>query len=93
MMTLPCPWCGPRDQEEFRWRGQAHIVRPAQPELIGDEAWARYLFARDNTRGNAHELWHHIYGCGGWFAMERDTVSHAIKTVYSVRDDPPKVRL
>ena len=92
MMTIHCPWCGARNQEEFRWGGQAHIVRPARPDLANDDEWAQYLFMRDNGRGIARELWHHIYGCGQWFAMERDTASHTIRTVYGALDDPPKAQ-
>ncbi|MGZ8625813.1 MAG: sarcosine oxidase subunit delta, partial [Actinomycetota bacterium] len=24
MLLIPCPWCGPRDEVEFRYGGQAH---------------------------------------------------------------------
>ncbi|HEX9342090.1 MAG TPA: sarcosine oxidase subunit delta, partial [Actinomycetota bacterium] len=28
MLLLPCPWCGPRDEAEFRYGGQAGIAYP-----------------------------------------------------------------
>ncbi|HET8728665.1 MAG TPA: sarcosine oxidase subunit delta, partial [Alphaproteobacteria bacterium] len=31
MFLISCPWCGPRDQREFKPGGEAHIVRPLQP--------------------------------------------------------------
>ena len=29
MMLIPCPWCGPRDETEFHYGGQAHVAYPA----------------------------------------------------------------
>ncbi len=28
MLLIPCPWCGPRDETEFTYGGEAHIVAP-----------------------------------------------------------------
>jgi sarcosine oxidase, subunit delta len=74
---IPCPHCGPRDEIEFTWGGPAHLVRP--PLDCSDEAWRDYLFLRDNPRGAHEERWCHTYGCGQWFEMTRDTVTHAIR--------------
>ena len=30
----PCPWCGPRDEIEFHYGGQAHVAYPADPEAL-----------------------------------------------------------
>ena len=27
MLQIPCPWCGPRDEIEFSYGGEAHIIR------------------------------------------------------------------
>ena len=51
MLLIECPWCGPRDESEFAYSGEAHIVRPLKPEALTDEEWADYLFYRRNTRG------------------------------------------
>ena len=29
MMLIPCPWCGPRNQVEFTYGGDATVKRPA----------------------------------------------------------------
>ena len=31
MLLIPCPWCGPRDEVEFRYGGQAGSVVPGRP--------------------------------------------------------------
>ena len=82
MLIIDCPWCGARDQSEFACGGQAHIVRPSDPDAISDEQWGDYLFMRSNTRGRHLEQWVHTYGCRRWFNVERDTVTYEIKSVY-----------
>lgn len=79
MLRIPCPFCGVRDQTEFHCGGEAGIVRPAEPAVAGDEAWADYLFYRDNVKGLHVERWVHRYGCRQWFLVERDTVTHEIR--------------
>lgn len=87
MHLIPCPYCGPRAEWEFQWGGEAHRPRP---DLSADDAtWAQYLFERRNTRGPALERWVHRYGCGQWFHLVRDTVSHEVLAVYGVEDRPP----
>jgi sarcosine oxidase subunit delta len=31
MLLIECPWCGPRDEIEFSYGGEAHRVRPGDP--------------------------------------------------------------
>ena len=31
MFLINCPYCGERDQQEFKAGGEAHIERPKQP--------------------------------------------------------------
>ena len=88
MLQIPCPWCGLRDESEFSYGGEAHIVRPNNPEGISDEAWADYLFMRKNPRGSHLEQWHHTYGCRRWFNVERDTVSYQITSSYKIGEQP-----
>ena len=40
MLLIPCPWCGPRDEVEFHYGGQAHVAYPADPPALTDEEWA-----------------------------------------------------
>ena len=46
MLLIPCPWCGPRDECEFVYGGEAHIKRPENPDALSDAEWADYLFMR-----------------------------------------------
>jgi len=89
MFLIPCPWCGERDQHEFRSGGEAHIVRPLEPEHLNDGAWAEYLFMRQNPRGLYRERWVHAHGCRRWFNVLRDTVSDRILAVYRMDEAPP----
>ncbi|MBM3600410.1 MAG: sarcosine oxidase subunit delta [Alphaproteobacteria bacterium] len=89
MLLIDCPWCGPRDENEFQYGGEAHIARPKDPALLSDAQWADYLFMRGNPKGRHRERWMHRSGCRRWFNVERDTVSHAITAVYRMGEAPP----
>jgi len=89
MLIIDCPWCGPREQTEFSCGGEAHIVRPAEPDALSDEQWADYLFMRKNTRGLHLEQWVHTYGCRRWFNLARDTVTYRIAAVYKPSEAAP----
>jgi sarcosine oxidase subunit delta len=77
MLLIPCPWCGPRAEPEFRFGGEP-ALRPVPAAEVSDETWADYLYYRTNEKGEHRELWCHAGGCGGWFVLRRDTVSHAV---------------
>ena len=87
MLRIDCPWCGPRDEIEFRWGGQSHIARP--PESVSDQEWGRYLAERANPRGTHLERWLHAAGCRRWFNAARDTTTHEIKAVYCMDEAAP----
>lgn len=76
MLLIRCPWCGPRDEVEFRHGGQAGVAAPADPEALDDAEWARYVFVRDNPKGPFAERWVHAAGCRRWFDTVRDTVTN-----------------
>ena len=78
MLRIPCPFCGIRDQDEFRFGGESRPRRPENPDQLSDEEWAEYLFYRDNVKGCHEELWVHSYGCRQWFSVTRDTCTHEI---------------
>jgi sarcosine oxidase, subunit delta len=90
MLLILCPWCGEREETEFRCGGEAHIARPAQPSTLSDDAWADYLFMRSNPKGVHVERWRHVHGCGRWFNLVRDTVSDRILAVYRMGEQPPE---
>jgi sarcosine oxidase, subunit delta len=78
MLLIPCPWCGPRDEVEFRYGGQAHVAYPDDPAALDDTAWADYLFMRDNPKDWFAERWVHIHGCRRWLTVTRHTVTQEI---------------
>jgi sarcosine oxidase subunit delta len=82
MLLIECPWCGPRDEIEFSYGGEAHRVRPSDPSKLSDAEWSEFLFMRTNTKGAHRERWVHSHGCRRWFNVERDTVSYRIIKVY-----------
>jgi sarcosine oxidase subunit delta len=89
VLLIPCPWCGPRDETEFHYGGQAHVAHPADPDSLSDAQWAEYLFIRDNPRGNFAERWCHSAGCRRWFNAVRHTVTHEIAAVYRIGEPRP----
>ncbi len=88
MLLIECPWCGPREETEFSYGGEAHIVRPKNPEAASDAEWADYLFMRKNSLGPYREQWLHSAGCRRWFNVERDTMTYEISSVYKVGERP-----
>jgi len=91
MLLIACPWCGPRDEFEFRCGGQTHISRPEPYNEVSDETWAAYLFTRMNPKGTHRERWVHAAGCRQWFNVARDTVTHEIQAVYKLTDAAPAI--
>ncbi len=90
MLLIPCPWCGPRDETEFTYGGEAHRARPAEPAALDDPAWADFLFMRANTKGRYRERWMHGHGCRRWFNVVRDTATNEIVAAYKPGDPPPE---
>ena len=92
MLRIPCPYCGTRDQDEFKFGGESHITRPEHPEQASDAEWAEYLFYRKNPKGVHFERWLHSFGCRQWFNLARDTVTHEIIEVYMMGEKPSQNR-
>jgi sarcosine oxidase subunit delta len=91
MLRIECPFCGPRDETEFRCGGQSHITRPGPHSDVSDERWAEYLFMRDNPKGWHYERWLHAAGCRQWFNVARHTVTHEIRAVYAMTAPKPTI--
>ena len=91
MLKIDCPYCGPRVESEFRCGGESHIQRPGPHDAVSDQEWAAYLFYRENPKGVHFERWVHQFGCGRWFNMARDTVTHEIKAIYAMTDPKPQI--
>ncbi|MEM7219708.1 MAG: sarcosine oxidase subunit delta [Pseudomonadota bacterium] len=89
MLRIYCPYCQEaREEVEFHYAGQAHIVRPLDPEACSDEAWGRYLYFRKNTAGREAEMWVHGAGCRKFFNVLRNTVSYEIERTYPMGEHP-----
>ena len=91
MLLIPCPWCGPRAEIEFRYGGQAHVAYPADPAAVDDAAWADYVFMRDNPKGPFAERWVHAAGCRRWFNVVRDTLTNELSASYPAGAPRPAV--
>jgi sarcosine oxidase, subunit delta len=90
MMQIECPWCGPREELEFRFGGESHVQRPGPAEEVSDGVWGDYLFGRQNPKGVHYERWLHHFGCRRWFNIARHTVSHRIMAVYQMHEPAPQ---
>ena len=92
-MQIPCPECGPRNENEFHYGGQAHVPYPeGGGHGLSDEEWAHYLFYRANPKGPMAERWLHSAGCRRWFNAVRDTVSYEILAVYRPGEPRPDLQ-
>ena len=100
MLSIDCPWCGAREQTEFAYGGEAHIVRPENlpnSESLSDgdllPPWGDYVFHRANPRGAHFERWNHdAFGCRRWFHLARDTASGRVYFgAYQIADPKPAV--
>jgi heterotetrameric sarcosine oxidase delta subunit len=82
MIVIPCPYCGERNVTEFRFGGE-YKKRPANPAIPeADEAWADYLYLKENSAGLQKEWWYHRAGCRRWFLAERHTVTQVVEKSY-----------
>jgi sarcosine oxidase subunit delta len=82
MLLIACPYCGERPEIEFRYAGEAHIARAADPSQLDDETWSAFLYRRSNVKGVHAERWRHLHGCGRFFNALRDTVSDRFVATY-----------
>ena len=78
MLLIPCPWCGPREVNEFRYGGEAGVSLPADTPRLDDRAWAEWVFVRGNPKGPLDERWCHAHGCRRWFSLRRDTATDQV---------------
>ena len=79
MIRIICPFCGTRDHTEFSYEGDATVEYPALD--ASQDAWFEAVFLRENPRGPHTEYWRHIYGCGSFLEVQRDTRTHEIHSV------------
>ena len=78
MLLITCPHCGPRNSDEFTFKGE-RVRRPS----VDAEAteWRSYLYLKDNAAGWQSEQWFHVSGCRRFLNVERHTISNEIRSV------------
>ncbi|BBG00209.1 MULTISPECIES: sarcosine oxidase subunit delta [Pseudonocardia] len=91
MQLITCPWCGPREELEFHYGGQADVRYPDNPQELTDEQWGHFVFFRDNPKGPFAERWVHSAGCRRWFIAIRDTRTHQFLSVHRIGEDQPQI--
>jgi heterotetrameric sarcosine oxidase delta subunit len=79
VLRICCPWCGVRDEVEFRYRGDASVSRPGAHAPMA--AYASYVYERQNVSGWHREWWLHMAGCRKLLTVTRHTVTHEIREV------------
>ena len=86
MILLPCPYCGPRNSNEFSYYGE----KRTRPSVTGveEEPWRRYLYEKRNPAGWTTETWYHATGCGKFFQAERHTVTNEVRATHSFGTHP-----
>jgi heterotetrameric sarcosine oxidase delta subunit len=78
MLKLTCPFCGARNESEFIHGGACKPRRSEAPQELDDAAWIEYLTVPPNPIGPLDERWWHLRGCGKWFTVRRNTLTHQI---------------
>lgn len=91
MRLIPCPWCGPRDEAEYRYGGEAHVSGAAEADARAGAAWADYLDRSAGPGGLVAERWRHDSGCRRWFNVLRSADSRRILAVAKLGEPPATV--
>jgi sarcosine oxidase subunit delta len=78
LILVPCPWCGRRNSQEFRYVGEAK-ARPDPASTTPDE-WRAYLYLKANPADWVIETWFHRSGCRRYLSVERHTVTNVIRS-------------
>ena len=84
-MRIPCPYCGPRGNDEFTYLGDATVRRPDPTAPDAARAFHDYVYLRENPSGMHRELWYHG-ACHSWLVVTRHTRRHDISDVTFAMD-------
>ena len=76
MLLIPCPWCGPRNQVEFTYGGDATREAPAADAPM--RAWFDYVYLRDNPAARTTSCGCTAPAAGAGSSVRRDTRTHDI---------------
>ncbi|MGE0798476.1 MAG: sarcosine oxidase subunit delta [Lautropia sp.] len=82
MKLMRCPLNGWRGVDEFAYGGE-YFEMP-DPDSADDETWSRYVFMRENRRGEVAEWWCHVPSAL-WFIAVRDTGSGRVVETYTMQ--------
>lgn len=91
MRLMECPWCGFRDEVEFRFGGS---FDPEVEPPAGISAAALALEPAEaipQVRMLRHERWSHTAGCRRWFNVVRDVSAGEIMAIYPMGVAAPDV--
>jgi len=91
MLLIPCPWCGPRPENEFHGGTSTNRTRPSDGDAT-DGAWTGYLFTEPSATGPREERWCHTHGCGQWFLLERNTETGALGKTSRIATPEPRAK-
>lgn len=81
MLVILCPFCGPRNSDEFTYQGE---IAPRPDPDTEPARWRSYLYMKDNVSGWQTERWFHGAGCRRFLDLERHTQSNEIRSVQPV---------
>lgn len=81
MLLIVCPFCGPRNSDEYAYQGE---ITPRPGPDTDPAAWRRYLYLKENVLGWQTERWFHGSGCRRFLDVERHSVTNEIKDVRAV---------
>ena len=88
MLRLRCPCCGVAAEEtEFHPGGEAHLTRVGPGG--DDDSFTAYMYERRNPKGPHFERWRHVFGCGKWFHVARDTATLEVFGTYAAQTHGP----
>ena len=93
-MIINHPILGPRDANEFVYKGDATLLNRPDWNPTADkesskaerEKFHDYLHLRINPAGDHKELWYHEQGDRSWLIVTRNTLTHQISKVELVSD-------
>ena len=93
MLLIPCPWCGPRPENEFRHGGEAHIARPADPAARRRRRMGRLPLRRGQPEGRARRALAARAWLRAVLQCVRDTVTDRIlrQLQAAARATPPRM--
>ncbi len=72
MSLFHCPFCGPRNIEEF-------VFHKTLPNVAGGVFESTYL--RRDTPQDSEEHWQHRFGCRAWLYVRRNPSTAAVLEV------------